>query len=50
MLRVITLKEIQRASLGPGLLKNFHVKIHVRLQRFSNLASDQMPGLKILVN
>ena len=25
---------------GPGLLKNFHVKIHVSWQRFSNLACD----------
>ena len=45
-------------SSGPGLLRNIHVKIHISLQRISNLASDwlaaqlpanQMPGLKIHV-
>ena len=42
--------------LGPGLLREFHVKIYVKSQGFSNMASDwlaavlpanQMPGLKI---
>ena len=27
-------------NLGPGLLRNFHVKLHVSQLRFSNLASD----------
>ena len=45
--------------LGWGLLSKIHVKFHVRLQGFSNIASDwlvavlpanQMPGLKILTN
>ena len=48
-----------RSDLEPGLLSKIHVKIHVRWQEFSNMASNwlaalqpanQMPGLKIFVN
>ena len=32
--------------LGPGLLRNFHVKIHVSYQGFSNMAFDWLEALK----
>ena len=35
-------KKIHYSLLGPVLLRNFHVKIHVTSQRFSNLVSDRL--------
>ena len=49
----------EQVGLRPGLLKNFHVKIHVSKQQFPNMASDclaaklpgnQKPCQKILAN
>ena len=49
----------QNYDQGWGLPSKIHVKFHVGLQGFSNMASDrlatvlpanQMPGLKIFVN